>query len=91
MPWTYDKSQMRYKGQLTKSEQGKFDIFQNAIQNEGLHPRLAAEMAGDTDYKNLQGNQFQIRLSQSARATFLVEDAGGGNGTVVMLELGGHT
>ncbi|MFC6066075.1 hypothetical protein [Streptomyces ochraceiscleroticus] len=91
MPWTFDKSRMEVNGQLTASEQEKFDIFQNAIQSEGLHPAQAAARAGDTNYKRLQGDQFQIRLSQGSRATFLVLDAGGGNGTVEMLQLAGHT
>jgi hypothetical protein len=91
MPWTFDKSRMQVTGQLTASEQEKFDIFQNAIQSEGLHPRQAAERAGATNYKNLLGDQFQIRLSQSARATFRVLDDGGGNGRVEMIDLGGHT
>jgi hypothetical protein len=88
MPWTLDKSRARFVSDLNRTEQGLFDRFQNAIANEGLHPKTAADQAGDTDYKNLQGDQFQIRLSGDKRATFTVDK----NAEVcTILEVGGHT
>ncbi|MEG4964057.1 MULTISPECIES: hypothetical protein [unclassified Microcoleus] len=88
--WTFDKSRMEFVGQLTNAEQNRFDIFQNEIQNDGANPRDAAQMAGDTNYRKLQGtqNQFEIRLSQATRATFFVDDA---NQVVTMSQIGGHT
>ncbi len=76
--------------QLTNSEQNKYDTFQNEIVQNGVHPREAAAKAGDTNYRKLAGteNQFEIRLSQGARATFLVDDA---TQVVTMMQLGGHT
>jgi hypothetical protein len=72
-PYTLDKKGAKFK-QLTPAEQAKFDIFQNAIANNGLSPRQAADEMGGADYKKLQGNQYQIRLSEGNRATFLIQD-----------------
>jgi len=87
MPWTLDKTTAEYN-QLTNSEQAKFDAFQNAIQNQQKHPKEAAADAGDTDYKLLQGNQYQIRLSQGNRVTFTLDPAAQ---VVKILQVGGHT
>ena len=87
MPWTLDKSVAEY-ATLTNAEQAKFDIFQNAIQNQQKHPKQAAEEAGDTDYKLLQGDQYQIRLSQGNRVTFRVNPT---TQVVMILQVGGHT
>jgi len=87
MPWTIDKASAEY-AQLTKSEQAKYDIFQNAIQNQHKHPKQAAEEAGDTDYKLLQGDQYQIRLSQGNRVTFTVNPT---SQVVTILQVGRHT
>jgi len=90
MAWTYDKSNMEFVGQLTNSEQDKFDLFQNKIEKDGVHPRDAAREAGSTNYIQLQGtqNQFEIRLSQRTRATFFVHDQ---TQVVEMSQIGGHT
>jgi len=85
--WNLDKSRARF-GHLTRVEQEKFDIFQNAIHNEGVSPKEAADRMGDADYKRLQGDQYQIRLSQRNRATFLVDNV---HHIVTILQVGGHT
>jgi mRNA-degrading endonuclease RelE of RelBE toxin-antitoxin system len=85
--WRLDKTGAKFR-ELTKVEQAKFDIFQNAIANRGLSPKDAAAEVGDSNYKRLQGNQYQIRLSQSNRVTFLVDDQ---NHVVKILQVGGHT
>ncbi|WP_459246671.1 hypothetical protein [Streptomyces youssoufiensis] len=85
--WTLDKKGAKFKD-LTKSEEAAFDAFQNAIHNEGKHPREAAKEARDANYKKLQGDQYQIRLSGGSRATFLVQEA---TMTVKVLQVGGHT
>jgi hypothetical protein len=87
MPWTLDKSRARFDVELNKVEQEHFDEFQNAIQNQGLHPSKAAE-GWDSNYKNLKGDQYTIRLSQANRASFLVDDA---TNTCTILQVGGHT
>ena len=91
MVWTLDKTKLNGNvGQLTNSEQNRYDTFQNEIVANGVHPREAAARAGDTNYRKLAGteNQFEIRLSQGARATFLVDDAAQ---VVSILQIGGHT
>jgi hypothetical protein len=69
MPWTIDKSKATFST-VTKSEQEKWDTFQNAIQNQGMHPKEAAELIGDSKYTKLKGtdNQYEIRLSQAGSA-----------------------
>lgn len=88
MAWRLNKRNARFIKSLTPSEQAKFDAFQNAIHNRGLHPKDAAKEAGDSDYKNLIGDQYQIRLSQGSRVTFRVSTT---NNTVSILQVGGHT
>jgi mRNA-degrading endonuclease RelE of RelBE toxin-antitoxin system len=73
---------------LTNAEQAKFDVFQNAINNKGHHPKEAARIAGDTDYKQLYGNRYQIRLSQSNRVFFTINAQ---NHIVKITQVGGHT
>ena len=89
MPWTIDKSKATFST-VTKSEQEKWDAFQNAIQNQGKHPKEAAESARATPYKLLEGtqNQYEIRLSEGTRATFLVDDT---RQVVTIKQVGGHT
>ncbi len=90
MPWRIDKSRAQF-GYLTNAEQNKFDAFQDAL-HTGLasHPKEAARIAGDTDYKMLSGgsNQYQIRLSQGTRATFRIHET---EQRVEIMQVGGHT
>jgi hypothetical protein len=86
--WRLDKTRARFSRDLTFAEQQTFDTFQNAIQHHGMHPKDAAKQAGDTNYKCLAGDQYQIRLSQGNRATFRVHTTGK---TVEILQVGGHT
>src|SRR5918911_570886 len=98
MPWNLDKAGADWStwNILTQSERGNWDTFQNAIAHEHLHPAAAADRVGTVahkpraDYKCLRGDQYQIRLSYSHRATFRVIEAGTG-GTVKVLQVGGHT
>jgi mRNA-degrading endonuclease RelE of RelBE toxin-antitoxin system len=87
--WTVVKEKKNFKlwDTLTQSEQNKWDAFQDTVR-AGTHPKEAAREIGDSDYKCLQGNQYQIRLSQHNRATFLVDDT---TQTVTILQVGGHT
>lgn len=88
--WTYSKSGAAFKKSgLTKSAQDTFDAFQNAIKNTGASPSEAARLAGETKLKKLTNAKietWQIRLSGSERATFLIEDR-----MVKVLQVGGHT
>ncbi|RCJ38861.1 hypothetical protein A6769_07425 [Nostoc punctiforme NIES-2108] len=85
--WALDKKGAKFNP-LNKAEQSKFDKFQNAIANKGLSAKDAADEIGDSNYKKLQGNQYQIRLSKNNRVTFLVEDD---THTVKLKIVGGHT
>jgi len=84
--WTLNKEKAVFV-EMTKSEQDKFDQFQNAINNDGLHPREAAEQIGDAEYENLGGSRFSIRLSRGARAYFDVDDD---NEVVTIVRVGDH-
>ncbi|SDJ51067.1 RHS repeat-associated core domain-containing protein [Pseudomonas abietaniphila] len=92
------------KSGLTTTEQEKWDRFQNAINNDGAHYAHAARQAGDTNFKSLakvsmpsevdgtssytEVQQYQIRLSKKARATFWVDES---TKTVNVIRVGGHT
>jgi len=87
--WTLNKQGAGFAGQLPVAVQNKFDAFQNAIHNLGLHPKDAAQWIGDSNFKKLgNSQQYQIRLSQAHRVTFLVDDV---THTVTILQVGGHT
>ena len=85
MPWTLDKNGVTPAVNLTNVEQGHLNEFMNAVRN-GTHPAQAAA-TWDSDYKNLVGNQYQIRLSLANRATFMVNNA---TQVVTMTAVGGH-
>jgi hypothetical protein len=90
MSWKIDKGSAQF-GLLGAAAQRKWDEFQNAIYHKGEHPAKAAERLGAADYKrfgNSRCGQHQIRLSQSERATFTVDE---GTCTVKVLQVGGHT
>ena len=74
--------------QLTDSEQAKYDAFKNAIAHKGLSPKESAEEIGDSQFKRLQGNQYQVRISGGKRVTFTVD---WGRKEVRILQAGGHT
>lgn len=89
MAWKLDKSNADWSRWTTLNSncQRKWDEFQNAV-NRGSHPQDAARAIGDSDYKCLHGSQYQIRLNQSERATFLVDHT---TQTVTVIKVGGHT
>lgn len=89
MGWKIDKRSAKF-GHLGVAAQALWDRFQNGV-HQGQHPMAAARQAGDTNPKVLSGSkiqQYQIRLSYSDRATFLVDDI---TQTVTVLQVGGHT
>ena len=87
--WKLDKSRATFT-QLTNPEQKNFDIFQNAIASQGMSARDAAAKIRSADFKvlNKKTGQYQIRLSQANRATFLIDNT---THTVKILQVGGHT
>jgi hypothetical protein len=90
MPWTLDKSAATYSiSVLDTVAQDKFDRFQNAIQQQGIHPKQAAADLGAADYKCLNGmNRYQFRLTGFHRVTF---DLNAATQTVTIIEVGGHS
>ena len=88
MAWKIDKSKAKFSDELTDSDQKKWDAFQNAIHNKKMHPKDAATAARCDQYKQLTGNQYQIRLSGKMRATFLVDED---KEVVTVKQVGGHT
>jgi hypothetical protein len=89
MGWRIDKSSARF-GHLGVAAQATWDRFQNAV-HQGMHPKRAAQKAGDTDFKllgTLKVAQFQIRLSHGDRATFTVDES---SQSIKVLQVGGHT
>lgn len=85
MPYTLNKNGVTPSRRLTNAEQDHLNEFMNRIRNEGISPKDACS-GWDSQYKNLTGNQYQIRLSKNNRATFTVVGT-----TVTMLQVGGHT
>lgn len=88
--WSVDQSKMEYTREIQRAHQSKLDFFIQIV-DRGIHPREAAESAGDMNYRELKGTggmMYEIRLSQGHRATFQVDDS---TCTVVMLQVGGHT
>lgn len=86
MPWNLKKNGVTPSRPLTHAEQNNLNTFMNAVRR-GTDPGTAAN-AWDSDYKKLMGNQYQIRLSQGCRATFIVNN---NTQEVTMLQVGGHT
>lgn len=87
--WDLDKNQVTPKVRLTRAEQDNLNTFMNAIRLSGITPNDAAS-EWDSDFKKLRGtrDQYEIRLSQSNRATFSVDYD---RKMVTMLAVGGHT
>lgn len=88
LAWTLNKSDADWDVELSQAEQSKFDIFQNAITHDNLNPRDAANRAGDTDFKRLSDNSYQIRLSKRARVKMWIN---WDDQTVTIAQVGGHT
>lgn len=86
MSWTLDKNGVTPSVDLTDAEQEHLNEFMNQVR-DGKDPKSAAS-GWDSDYKNLNGNQFQVRLSKRNRVTFTVNQA---DWKVTILQVGGHT
>ena len=86
MPWTLDKNGVTPSVNLTSTEQDHLNEFMNRVR-QGDPPNVAAS-GWDSNYKNLAGDQYQIRLSLKNRATFAVNNQAQ---VVTMLQVGGHT
>lgn len=88
MAWTLDKNGVTPSVPLTNTEQDHLNEFMNRLRVEDdITPEKAAS-GWDSNYKQLQGNQYQIRLSQKNRVTFTVDYD---THVVTMIAVGGHT
>jgi len=85
--WTLNKNGVTPSLALTPVEQKNLNEFMSLV-NAGNAPSIAAN-GWKSEYKKLGGtvNQFEIRLSLSNRATFIVDDK---NSIVTMIAVGGH-
>ena len=67
----------------------KFHDWCREIEKD-IHPKLAADMAGDLNYEQLGGRlrgQYTIRLSQEHRVGFTIDET---NRVVTIFHIGGH-
>lgn len=86
--WQLDKKGAKLN-QLTPVEQQNLEKFQNAL-SQGLSPQQAAQKVPNAKFTKVKGtqNQYQMHLSEKARATFLVNDKGR---VVTLLQVGSQT
>ena len=86
--WTLNDDRAKYEGQLTNAEENKYERFKEQIQVHNLNPKEAAKEIGDSNFKNLRGDLYQIRLSQRNRVLFTID---WDNHKVFVRQVGGHT
>jgi len=87
--WKLDKTKAKL-GYLTPAEKTKFDVFQDAIANQGMSPKDAAKKISNAKYElvNQKSHQYQISLGKHKLATFFVDNA---NHKVTISQVGGQT
>lgn len=89
---------------IQASHQNDYDLFKNAIHNEGVDPATAVRRMGDANPKRLQSSSnhfrdhqgnpvcasemWEARIGGSQRVTYLVEYK---SQLVTVLQVGGHT
>lgn len=90
MGWKITKGSAKFAERLGADAQRKWDAFQNAIHHKSMHPKVAAALIGDSNYKclNIKIDQYQIKLGYADRATFTLDESAQ---TVKVLQVGGHT
>ncbi|MFO7564680.1 MAG: hypothetical protein R6X02_18700 [Enhygromyxa sp.] len=86
MPWTIDDSRAE-TNDIPPACGRTYYAWRRAIRDEHLHPREAAEQAGDSDYETYGGGRYTIRLSQRHRVFFVVDDD---NEEVTVVKVGTH-
>lgn len=96
MAWKVDDSVQRNVFNAGKnfsvepSAMRKYHDWKNKINLQNLHPKVAADAAGDMHYEQLSGRnagQYTIRLSQQHRVAFTINTA---SQTVNVFQIGGH-
>jgi hypothetical protein len=69
--WNLDKNGVTPDRPLTNTEQDHLNEFMNSVR-EGTHPKDACA-SWDSNYENLGGDLYSIRLSENGRATFTLD------------------
>jgi hypothetical protein len=104
-PWRIKLAQRRNIAEkIQASHQGEYDLFKNAIHNEGVDPATAVRRMGDANPKRLQSSSnhfkdhmgnpvcasemWEARIGGAQRVTYLVEYK---TQLVTVLQVGGHT
>jgi G:T/U-mismatch repair DNA glycosylase len=85
VPYTID-GKIKEKN-LTASDRKKWDQFVTNLKT--MDPKAAAESVGtasSVQYKKLTANQYQFRLSGSARVSFVLDGT-----KLKQVQVGGHT
>jgi hypothetical protein len=85
--WTVTEQKLRGFKQLNQTETDKWNSFRSAL-DQGMEPKVAANLIGDSNFKLLKGSQFQIRLSLANRVTFEIDYKAR---LTSILQVGGHT
>jgi hypothetical protein len=87
MAWTLEDSRAQTTENLPAACGRTYYAWRRAINENGQHPRDAAESVGDCHYENLGANRYSIRLSQAHRVFFVVDE---GNEEVRVKKVGTH-
>lgn len=96
MPWTVDDSAQRNAFNANKNVQvppaamARYFEWRRRIQQDGLHPKTAAERIGDMHFEQLSGKlkgTYTIRLSQEHRVAFHIASE---QEVVQVFSVGGH-
>jgi Txe/YoeB family toxin of Txe-Axe toxin-antitoxin module len=96
MPWTVVnpvseefKKNPKNKVGVPAAAMRKFYDWCREIEKD-IHPKLAADIAGDMNYEQLGGKlkgQYTIRLSREHRVAFTIDEA---TQVVTIFQIGGH-
>ncbi|MDH5231045.1 MAG: hypothetical protein OEZ58_02255 [Gammaproteobacteria bacterium] len=86
MAWTFDDTGAK-TNVIPAAAGAKYYAFRRLIRDNGHHPKTAAEQLGDSNYEDLGGNKYSIRLSQEHRVYFTLDQTAL---TVTVSEVGKH-
>ncbi|MGF6088484.1 RHS repeat-associated core domain-containing protein [Pseudomonas sp. 18173] len=86
--WTVKGPKPRNVSELRPAQMQEWEKFKSGL-DAGLHPKIAAQRMGDSQFKRFAGTQqWQIRLGGADRVTFTIDDQ---RKLVEILQVGGHT
>ncbi|MFJ4383103.1 RHS repeat-associated core domain-containing protein [Pseudomonas sp. NPDC089408] len=86
--WTLSEESADINDRITSSAKARYESFATLIRDEGMHPKAAAEQVGGmaySIYKNHSPHRHVLRLSNTERAIFTLEET-----VVKMRSVGGH-